>query len=38
MKMEHRITARRAGVVAAVHVTVGAGVERSVTLVTIADA
>ncbi len=38
MKMEHRITAHRAGVVAAVHVTVGVGVERSVTLVTIADA
>ncbi len=38
MKMEHRITAPRAGVVSAVHVTVGVGVERSATLVTITDA
>jgi len=38
MKMEHRITAHRAGVVGTVHVTVGVGVERSATLVTIADA
>lgn len=38
MKMEHRITAHRSGVIDAVHVTVGVGVERSATLVTIADA
>jgi len=38
MKMEHRITAHRAGVVETINITVGKGVERSMTLMTITDA